>query len=71
LVVAASAFPDGRYAKLVNGHLQNLAALTDWHTDHRYWRLQAIPLTSRLDQWELAALEVDGLLDDLNSRGLL
>jgi hypothetical protein len=71
LITKIHVLPDGRSASLIHGHLQHLSACTDWHTDHRYFRMSAIPLAPSLNGWELAALETDALLDDMKVQGLI
>ena len=71
LITKISVLPDGRSASLIHGHLCHLSACDNWKTDHRYYRMSAIPLASSLDGWELAALETDLLLDDMKVSGLI
>ncbi len=71
LITTMTTLPDGRSAGMLHSHLAHLGMLRDWHTDHRYWRSPAIPLAASLDNWEMAALEVDSFLDDVISKGLL
>lgn len=71
LIMSATVLPDGRPAGVLQSSLPHLSTLADWHTDHRYFRISAIPLASLLDKWELAALETDALLDDMKLKGLI
>ena len=63
--------PDGRSASLLQSRLPNLSSLADWSIDHRYWREPEIPLSTHLSDWELAALEMDALLDEAAGGGVL
>ena len=65
LVTAMTALPDGRAASIMLSHLPHLGTTHDWHTNHRYWRGSAVPITASLDNWEMAALEMDALLDEV------
>jgi hypothetical protein len=71
LVNTLTALPDGRSASLLQSRLPNLASLAHWTTDHRYWNESAIPLSTHLADWELAALEMDALLDEAAGGGVL
>ena len=71
LVNGMTTLPDGRAASLLQSQLPHLNDMHDWHTDHRYWRSTAVPIASSLSKWEMAALEMDALLDDVVSKGLL
>ena len=46
----------GRRAARYLSMMPNLAAFSDWHTDHRYWTASAIPPS--LQKWQDAATEV-------------
>jgi hypothetical protein len=63
--------PDGRAASVLQSRLPNLVSLDDWSIDHRYWREPEIPLPTHLSDWELAALEMDALLDEAAGGGVL
>ena len=65
LVTDMTTLPDGRAASFVQSHLLHLGTTHDWHTDHRYWRSSAVPLAPSLGNWEMAALEMDVLLDEV------
>lgn len=71
LVTGMTTLPDGRAASQLQSQLPHLNDMQDWHTDHRYWRSTALPLASSLSKWEMAALEMDALLDDAVGKGLL
>lgn len=71
LIMDATVLPDGRPASVLQSSLPHLSTLADWHTDHRYFRMSAIPLAALLADWELAALETDQLLDDMKVKGLI
>ena len=64
-VTDMTTLPDGRAASFVLSHLPHLGTTHDWHTDHRYWRASAVPFASSLSNWEMAALEMDVLLDEV------
>ncbi|WP_333977214.1 hypothetical protein [Burkholderia cepacia] len=64
-----STLPDGRAASVLLAHLPSLGAMGDWSVDHRYWDTGSVPVTS-LGNWELAALEVDSMLDVAFGMGL-
>ena len=63
--------PDGRTASALQSRLPNLTSLAHWSIDHRYWRESEIPLSTLLNDWELAALEMDALLDEAAGGGVL
>lgn len=63
--------PDGRTASALQSRLPNLNSLAHWSIDHRYWRESEIPLSTLLNDWELAALEMDALLDEAAGGGVL
>lgn len=71
LINSLMVLPDGRSASLLQSHLPSLKDMDDWKIDHRYWRTSAIPLAVSLGKWEMAALEVDALLDDVISKGMI
>jgi hypothetical protein len=63
--------PDGRAASVLQSRLPNLSSLAHWTIDHRYWRETKIPLSTHVGDWELAALEMDALLDEAAGGGVL
>ena len=71
LVTGLMTLPDGRAASTLQSRLPNLASLSNWKIDHRYWSESAIPLSSALPAWECAALEMDALLDEATAGGVL
>lgn len=71
LINGMTTLPDGRAASTLQSRLPNLTALANWKIDHRYWSESAIPLSASLQAWELAALEVDALLDEAAGGGVL
>ncbi len=71
LISGLTTLPDGRAASMLQSRLPNLAALADWKIDHRYWSEPALPLSTSLQAWEWAALEMDALLDDAAAGGVL
>jgi|JI9StandDraft_1071089.scaffolds.fasta_scaffold03137_4 hypothetical protein len=70
LISAIATLPDGRLLGSFQAQMPSLAALQDWHVDHRYWRESALPLAS-LPAWERAAREVDAMLDQATADGVL
>ncbi|WP_460428418.1 hypothetical protein [Azotobacter armeniacus] len=50
--------------------LPSLNALAEWSTDHRYWSESAIPISS-VPAWELAAMEVNEMLDQAALDGVI
>ena len=71
LVTELITLPDGRAASTLQSRLPNLASLSNWKIDHRYWSESAIPLSGSLQAWEWAALEMDALLDEVTAGGVL
>lgn len=71
LVNSMTTLPDGRAANIIQSQLSQLNDLQDWHVDHRYWRAPALPITMSLPKWEMVALEMDALLDDVLTQGIL
>ncbi len=69
-VTGMMTLPDGRSASLLQSRLPHLNQMNDWHIDHRYWRTSELPLSS-VSHWDMAALEMNDLLDDVVSLGLL
>ena len=70
LISGVTTLPDGRMSSSFQAQMPSLAALHDWHVDHRYWHDSAMPLAS-VPHWELAALEVDAMLDQATADGVL
>lgn len=70
LISAIETLPDGRLWGSLQAQMPSLIALQDWHVDHRYWRESALPLAS-WSAWELAAREVDAMLDQATADGVL
>jgi hypothetical protein len=71
LVNGLMTLPDGRSATVLQSRLPNLVSLAHWKIDHRYWSETKIPLSTHLGDWELAALEMDVLLDEVAGGGVL
>jgi hypothetical protein len=71
LISGMTTLPDGRAASMLQSRLPSLAALADWKIDHRYWSEPALPLSTSLQAWEWAALEMDALLDEAAAGGVL
>lgn len=62
--------PDGVLATRYLAMLTNIDTLEDWSTDHRYYKESAMPPQSSVRNWELAALEIDEMLDQVISDGV-
>jgi hypothetical protein len=62
--------PDGQRSSHYYAMLSNINALADWSTDYRYYKESAMPFTS-VSNWELAALEIDEMLDQAISDGVM
>lgn len=62
--------PDGPRAASYLALLSSLNALRNWSTDHRYWSESAIPMSS-VPAWELAAMEVNEMLDQASLDGVI
>lgn len=71
LVTSMMTLPDGRAASIIQSQLPHLNDMQDWHIDHRYWRAPSVPIISSLAKWEMAALEIDALLDEVFIKGVL
>lgn len=71
VVNALIALQDGRVASVNLSKLPHLNDMHDWEVDHRYYREAEIPIASSLANWELAAHEINDLLDDVFTEGLL
>lgn len=71
LISSLTTLPDGRAASVLQSRLPNLVSMAGWTIDHRYWSDSAIPLSTYLADWELAALEMDALLDEAAGGGVL
>ncbi|MCL5969861.1 MAG: hypothetical protein M1359_11695 [Betaproteobacteria bacterium] len=71
LINGLMTLPDGRAASVLQSRLPNLASLANWSIDHRYWFDAAIPLSTSLQAWGWAALEMDALLDEAAGGGVL
>lgn len=71
LINGLMTLPDGRAAGVLHSRLPNLASLSNWKVDHRYWRESDIPLTTSIQAWEWSALEMDALLDEAAGGGVL
>lgn len=70
IIISGNLIPDGQRATHYHAMLANVNALADWSIDHRYFKESALPLTS-IPQWELAALEVDEMLDQAIVDGVM
>lgn len=70
LVSSGHLIPDGPRAAHYQAMLPNLGALDNWSTDHRYFKESEMPLAS-LPQWELAAIEMNAMLDQAVIDGVM
>lgn len=70
IVLEGHLIPDGAQSAHYRAMIPNVSALSDWLVDHRYFRESALPLTS-LPQWELAALEMNDMLDQAIIDGVM
>lgn len=71
LITGLTILPDGRSASFLLSRLASLGDMHDWSVDHRYWRASAVPLGTSLSKWEMAALEIDAVLDEAISQGVI
>jgi len=70
IVSSGSLIPDGQRSAHYRAMVPNVRALSDWSVDHRYSRETVLPLTS-IPQWELAALEMNEMLDQAIVDGVM
>lgn len=70
LVSSGHLIPDGARATHYRAMLPNVSSFADWSVDHRYVKESALPLTS-MPQWDLAALEMNEMLDQANVDGVM
>ncbi|GAB3393542.1 hypothetical protein GCM10027514_38490 [Azotobacter armeniacus] len=70
IVAFGHLIPDGPKATGYVAMLPSLNALAEWSTDHRYWSESAIPISS-VPAWELAAMEVNEMLDQAALDGVI
>ena len=62
--------PDGQRSTHYLAMLPNVDKFLDWKVEHRYFRESALPLTS-LPQWNLAAQEINEMLDQAEIDGVM
>ena len=62
--------PDGLLAQTYLAKIPGRKQFRDWSVDHRYYRESAVPLTS-LPAWELAAKEMNEMLDQAKADGVM
>jgi hypothetical protein len=62
--------PDGPKAQIYLAKVSSRANFQDWSVDHRYWREADVPLSS-LPAWESAAKELNGMLDQAKTDGVM
>ena len=70
LIWSGHLIPDGQRSTHYLAMLPNLDKFSDWKVDHRYFRESALPLTS-LPQWNLAAQEINEMLDQAEIDGVM
>lgn len=70
LVSSGHLIPDGPRSAHYRAMVPNVGTLSDWSVDHRYFKESALPLTS-LPQWDLAALEMNEMLDQAMIDGVM
>lgn len=70
LVSSGHLIPDGPRSAHYRAMVPNVVALSNWVVDHRYFRESALPLGS-LPQWEIAASEVNKMLDQAIVDGVM
>ena len=62
--------PDGQMAQTYLANIPGQQHFKDWSVDHRYCREAAIPLGS-LPLWQAAATEINAMLDQAKTDGVL
>lgn len=62
--------PDGPMAQTYLAQIPGRGKLANWSIDHRYYRQEALPLASLAD-WENAAREVNDMLDQAKTDGVM
>ncbi len=70
LISSGRLIPDGQRSTHYQAMLPNVDKFSDWKVDHRYFRESALPLTS-LPQWNLAAQEINEMLDQAMIDGVM
>lgn len=70
LVSSGHLIPNGSRSAHYRAMVPSVGTLRDWSVDHRYFKESALPLTS-LPQWDLAALEMNEMLDQAVIDGVL
>lgn len=70
LVLSGSLIPDGQRSAHYRAMVPHVGVLSDWSVDHRYFREAALPLSS-VPKWELAALEMNEMLDQAIVDGVI
>lgn len=70
LISSGHLVPDGPRSSHYRAMLPSVVELSDWSVDHRYFRETALPLAS-VPKWELAALEVNEMLDQAIVDGVM
>ncbi|MDP2794607.1 MAG: hypothetical protein Q8O25_11115 [Sulfurisoma sp.] len=70
LVSSGHLIPDGARSAHYRAMVPSVSALSDWSVEHRYLRESALPLAS-LTHWDLAALEMNEMLDQAIFDGVM
>lgn len=70
LITDGHLIPDGARSAHYRAMVPSVSALSDWSVDHRYFKESALPLTS-ISQWDLAALEMNDMLDQAIIDGVM
>lgn len=69
-ITSGTMIPDGVRATRLRSMLPSIDDMADWAVEHRYFRESKIPVAS-LPKWDLAALEVNEMLDKAVADGVL
>jgi hypothetical protein len=70
LVSSGHLIPDGQRPTHYRAMLSNVDSLSEWSVDHRYVKESVLPLTF-LPQWNLAAQEINEMLDQALIDGVI
>lgn len=70
LVSSGHLIPNGMRSAHYRAMVPSVGSLADWSVDHRYFKETAMPLAS-LPQWDLAALEMNEMLDQAIVDGVM
>lgn len=70
IVASGHLIPDGARANQYRAMLPSIGDMADWDVGHRYFKEADIPVAS-LPKWDMAALEVNEMLDKAVADGVL